>query len=57
MWIGASPFKLQPHKMVKYTQTTHQLLPTNCLSVSGHFVGLTFKELRHGENQCNATQR
>ena len=33
--------KCQPHKIVKHTQTINQLLPTNCLSVFGHFVGLT----------------
>ena len=38
-------FKRQPHKMVKHTQTICRLLPTNCLSVFDHFVGLTLKEL------------
>ena len=32
-------------KMVKHTQTICQLLPTNCLSVFDHFVGLVFKGL------------
>ena len=31
--------------MVKHTQTICRLLPTNCLSVSDHFVGLALKEL------------
>ena len=39
-------FKRQPNKMVKHTQTKHRLLPTNCLRVFDHFVGLNFKELR-----------
>ena len=29
--------------MVKHTQTIRLLLPTNCLSVFGHFVGLALK--------------
>ena len=33
--------------MVKYTQRNCQLLPTNCLSVFDHFVGLTLKGLTH----------
>ena len=37
------PFKRQPHKMVKHTQTICQLLPTNCLSMFDYFVGLAFK--------------
>ena len=32
--------------MVKHTQTIRRLLPTNCLSVFDHFVGLALKELR-----------
>ena len=31
--------------MVKYTQTNVRLLPTDCLSVFDHFVGLAFKGL------------
>ena len=31
--------------MVKHTQTIHELLPTNYLSVFHHFVGLAFKGL------------
>ena len=30
-------------QMVKHTQTIHRLLPTNCLSVFDHFVGLALK--------------
>ena len=33
--------------MVKHIQTIHQLLPTNCLSVLAHFVGLTLNGLRN----------
>ena len=33
--------------MVKHTQTIRRLLPTNCLSVFDHFVGLALKELTH----------
>ena len=29
--------------MVKYTQSIRRLLPTNCLSVFDHFVGLALK--------------
>ena len=38
--IRRSFYKRQPHKMVKNTQPIRRLLPTNCLSVSDHFVGL-----------------
>ena len=38
-------FKHQPHKMVKHTQTIYRLLPTDCLSLSDHFVALAFKGL------------
>ena len=31
--------------MVKHTHAICQLLPTNCLSVFDHFVGLVLKEL------------
>ena len=40
------PFKCQHHKTVKHTQTIRRLLPTNCLSVFDHFVGLALKGLR-----------
>ena len=33
--------------MVKYTQTIHQLLPTNWLSVLDHFMGLAVKGLKY----------
>ena len=36
--------------MIKHTQTIRQLLPTNCLSVFDHFVGLALKGLK----QCAA---
>ena len=32
--------------MVKYTQTICRLLPTNCLSVFDHFMGLVLERLR-----------
>ena len=32
--------------MVKHTQTICRLLPTNCLSVFDHFVGLALKVLK-----------
>ena len=32
--------------MIKHTQTIRRLLPTNCLSVFDHFVGLGLKGLR-----------
>ena len=37
-------FKCQPHKLVKHTRTIW-LLPTNCLSVFDHFVGLALTGL------------
>ena len=40
------PFKRQPGKMVKYTETIRRLMPMNCLSVFGHSVGLVLKGLR-----------
>ena len=39
------PFKRQPHKMVKRTQTICRKKPTSCLSVFDHFVGLALKGL------------
>ena len=45
LMLKHSLFKSQPHKMVKYTQTIRRLLPTNCLSVFDHFVGLALKGL------------
>ena len=45
---AVKPFKCQPHRMVKHTQSVRRLLPTNCLSVFDHFVGLALTGLRHG---------
>ena len=46
--------------MVKYTQTICRLLPTNCLSLFDHFVGLTLKGLTHlsisGKTPCAKKQ-
>ena len=39
----SSPFKRQPYKMVKHT---HRPLPTDCLSVFDHFVGLAPKRIK-----------
>ena len=39
------PFKRQPHKKVKNTQTIRWLLLTNCLSVFDHFVGLALEKM------------
>ena len=39
------PFKHQPRKMVRHTQTICRRQMTNCFSVFDHFVGLAFKEL------------
>ena len=39
------PFKRQLYKMVKRTQTIRRLLPTTCLSVFDHFVGLALEGL------------
>ena len=41
-----NPLSAKPHKMIKYTQTIHRLLPTNRLNVFDHFVGLALKLLR-----------
>ena len=40
------PLKCQTHKMVKHNETIRRLLPTNCLSVLDHFVGLALKGLK-----------
>ena len=45
MAFSRSPFKRQPHKMVKHSQTIRQQLPTNYLSVFDYFLGLVLKEL------------
>ena len=47
IWQSILPFKHQPHKKIKHTQTIRQLLPTNCVSVFDHFVGLALKQLIH----------
>ena len=39
------PFKRQPHKMVKHTETIRQQLPTKFLRVFDHFVSLSLKGL------------
>ena len=39
------PFKRQPHRTAKHSQTISRLLPANCLSVFDHFVGLALKGL------------
>ena len=50
--VKENSFKRQPHKMVKRTQTFRRLLPTNCLSVFDHFVGLALKGLtKHNSRQ------
>ena len=36
--------------MIKHTQKIRRLLPTNCLSVFDHFVGLVLKGLRADQN-------
>ena len=36
--------------MVKHTQAIYQFLPTNCLSVFDHFVGLAVKGLTVNKN-------
>ena len=50
-WVY-KPFKRQPHKMVKHTQTICRLLPTNCLSLFGHFMGLALKWLETSPQLC-----
>ena len=37
--------------MVKHTKTTRRLLPTHCLSVFDHFVGLALKGIKSLQNQ------
>ena len=39
--------------MVKHTQTIRRLLPTNCLSVFDHFVGLVLKGLSYPFKQSS----
>ena len=38
-------FNPQPPKMAKHIQTIRRLLPTNCLSVFGHFVELALRNV------------
>ena len=47
LWVGyrqqdltLSPFKCQPHLIVKHTQTIIQMLTTNCLNMFNHFMRL-----------------
>ena len=42
-WVLKYNFKLQPHKIVKHTQTIRRLLPTNCLRVFNHIEVLVLK--------------
>ena len=44
------PFKRQSNKMVKHTERIRRLLPTNCLGVFDHFVGLVLKGLKIATN-------
>ena len=44
--LNGLPFKGQPHKMVKHTQTIRRQKPTNWLSVFDHFMGLALKWLK-----------
>ena len=39
--------------MVKHTQIIRRLLPTGCLSVFDHFVGLALKGLSHLQSFCS----
>ena len=39
------PFKCQPDKMVKHTQTIRRQQPKNCLNVLDYFVGLALNDL------------
>ena len=41
-----NPLSANPNKMFKHTQTIRPLLPTNCLSVFDHFVGMALEGLR-----------
>ena len=44
-WSEMVYHRRNPLRMIKHTQTIRWLLPTNCLSVIGHFVGLAPKWL------------
>ena len=43
--------------MAEYTQTIRRQHPTNCLSVSVHFVGLTLKGLKLAKMTNQKTQK
>ena len=43
----SKPFKCQPHKTAKHTETICRLLPTNFLSLFNHYVRLALKGLTH----------
>ena len=45
--LTLSPFKRQPHTMVKHTQTIRWQQPTHCLSVFDHFLWLALKGLKY----------
>ena len=55
MRLYGSPFKRQPYKIVKHTQTICRLLATNCLSLFDYFMKLALKGLikmkMNGKNQ------
>ena len=42
-FVAEVTFQHQPHRVVKYAQTICRMLPTNCLSVFDHFMGLALK--------------
>ena len=46
MQVVGYPYKRQPYKMVKHSQTIRWQKPTNCLSVFDHFWGLVLKGLK-----------
>ena len=45
--MGFLPFKRQPHKIVKHTQTIRRLQPKNYLSAFDHFMGSELKVLKY----------
>ena len=47
------PFKHQPHKIVKHTQTICRQQPTNCLNVFYHYVNLKFLNFLAIKIFCN----
>ena len=48
---NVTDFKRQSRKMVRHTQAG-RLLPTNCLIVFDHFVGLVLKGLKLSNPSC-----